>query len=301
VLTPEALGFVADLERTFGARRRQLLARRKGVQTRIDAGERPSFPAETAEIRASSWKVAEAPADLRDRRVEITGPVDRKMIINALNSGANVFMADFEDSSSPTFANGIEGQANLQTQAPDDPLLQEGTGKAYRSAKTATLVVRPRGWHLPEAHLEATAPCSGRCSISALLFHNARSSSRGDRPYFYLPKMESRPRRLWNDVSSTRRRRSASRADDPRHGADRDDPRRVRDGRDGGSCASTWAELRARDTPSASSRSSARTRPSCCPTAPVTMDQGFLRDYSLLVKTCHRRGAYAMGGWQPRS
>jgi len=205
VLTPEALAFVAMLERRFGPRRRELLERRADRQRDLDAGWLPELPPATSGTRARAWEVAPIPDDLRDRRVEITGPVDRKMIINALNSGAKVFMADFEDSCSPTWANVLEGQSNLidaidrtiEHVAPD--------GRVYRlNDATATLMVRPRGWHLEERHLEIDgAPASASLfDFGLFFFHNARRLlARGTGPYFYLPKMESHlEARLWSDV-----------------------------------------------------------------------------------------------------
>jgi malate synthase len=206
ILTPEALKFVVDLERRFGPRRRELLAARVERQKRLDAGERPDFLPQTADIRSGSWSVASLPADLLDRRVEITGPVDRKMIINALNSGASVFMADFEDSNTPTWSNLIEGQVNLRdavrrTITYTDPV----TNKAYQlNPQIAVLLVRPRGWHLPEKHVLVDGqPMSGSLFDFGFYFwHNAKELlARGTGPYFYLPKLESHlEARLWNDV-----------------------------------------------------------------------------------------------------
>ena len=206
ILTPEALKFVIDLERRFGPRRRELLAARVERQKRIDAGERPDFLPQTVDIRKENWKVAPLPDDLLDRRVEITGPVDRKMVINALNSGASVFMADFEDANTPTWSNLIEGHRNLRdavrrTISFTDPK----TDKAYKlNEQIAVLLVRPRGWHLPEKHvLVDGAPMSGSLFDFGLFFwHNAKEQlARGTGPYFYLPKLESHlEARLWNDV-----------------------------------------------------------------------------------------------------
>jgi malate synthase len=206
ILTPEALKFVVDLERRFSPRRRELLAARVERQGRLDAGERPDFLPQTAEIRKSNWTVAPLPADLLDRRVEITGPVDRKMIINALNSGASVFMADFEDSNTPTWSNLIEGHCNLRdavrrTISYTDPT----TSKAYKlNPSIAVLLVRPRGWHLPEKHVIVDGKqMSGSLFDFGLYFwHNAKELlARGTGPYFYLPKLESHlEARLWNDV-----------------------------------------------------------------------------------------------------
>ena len=206
ILSPDALAFVAGLHRRFDARRIALIAVRSERQARFDAGELPDFLPQTADIRAGDWRVAPIPADLQDRRVEITGPVDRKMIINALNCGARVFMADFEDATSPTWANMIEGQVNLKDRwsgslAHVDPK----SGKSYALGETpAVLIVRPRGWHLPERHVEIDGqPVSGALfDFGLYLFHNAKASlAAGSGPYFYLPKMESHlEARLWNDV-----------------------------------------------------------------------------------------------------
>ncbi|MFT7462564.1 MAG: malate synthase [Pseudohongiellaceae bacterium] len=206
LLSPEALSFLADLQRTFGPRRLELLQRRADRQTRLDSGDFPDFLPETAHVRSGDWTVAPLPKDLLDRRVEITGPVDRKMVINALNSGASMFMADFEDSNSPTWSNLLAGQINLgdairRTITFENPI----NGKQYALAeKTATLLVRPRGWHLPEKHLLVDGePMSGALfDFGLFFFHNAQELlARGSGPYFYLPKLESHlEARLWNDV-----------------------------------------------------------------------------------------------------
>ncbi|HEX2115676.1 MAG TPA: hypothetical protein VHM01_14815, partial [Alphaproteobacteria bacterium] len=206
ILSRPALEFIAELQRKFGGRVEELLARRQEVQARLDRGEKPDFLAETAHIRSGDWTVAPVPSDIRDRRVEITGPVDRKMVINALNSGASVFMADFEDANTPTWSNQIEGQINLRDAVRraitfTDP----SSGKGYKlNDKTAVLFVRPRGWHLPEKHvLVDGAPMSGALfDFGLYFFHNANELlKRGTGPYFYLPKMESHlEARLWNDV-----------------------------------------------------------------------------------------------------
>ena len=207
VLTADALAFVAELHRTFDGRRRELLARRAARRTALAShppGAPLDFPAESGDVRAAPWQVASSPSDLTDRRVEITGPVDRKMMINALNSGARVFMADLEDACSPTWSNVVDGQRNLM-EAVRRTLALDAGGKAYRLAeRTATLVVRPRGWHLEERHLRAGgAPVSASIADFGLyFFHNARELiARRSGPYFYLPKMESHlEARLWNDV-----------------------------------------------------------------------------------------------------
>ena len=208
VLTPEALEFVAKLARTFGSRREALLERRKAVQAAYDKGERPRFLPETRDIRESEWTVAPLPQDLLDRRVEITGPVDRKMIINALNSaasGVKVFMADLEDATSPTWENVVEGQWNLQEAVRGTVSLSTPEGKSYKlGEQVATLVVRPRGWHLVEKHVrvEGESMSASLFDFGLYFFHNARAAlERGSGPYFYLPKLESHlEARLWNDV-----------------------------------------------------------------------------------------------------
>ena len=206
ILTAETVAFLVKLHRAFNARRVDLLHARVLRQARLDAGERPDFLPETAAIREGDWAIASQPSDLQDRRVEITGPVDRKMIINALNSGAKVFMADFEDSTTPTWANVLEGQANLydavrRTITFDDPK----TGKAYKLVeKPAVLFVRARGWHLEERHMlvDGLPMSGGLFDFGLYAFHNAKELlSRGSGPYFYLPKMESHlEARLWNEV-----------------------------------------------------------------------------------------------------
>jgi malate synthase len=206
ILTPDALAFLAELHRTFEPTRKRLLAARSARQARFDAGELPDFLPQTRSIRESDWSIAPIPPDLLDRRVEITGPVDRKMIINALNSGANVFMADFEDANSPTFANNIEGQLNLKDRwqgrlAFRDP----ATGKDYAiGAHPAVMIVRPRGWHLIERHVAIDGePISASLfDFGLYYFHNARTLiNQATGPYFYLPKLENHlEARLWNDV-----------------------------------------------------------------------------------------------------
>ena len=199
MLTPDAVEFLTELERRFGPRRREVLAARHERAGRLQAGELPDFLAETKAVRDGDWRVAPVPDELQDRRVEITGPVDRKMVINALNSGARMFMADFEDSNSPTWENCIEGQANL-TDALERTISLETGEKSYRlNDEIATLLVRPRGWHLVERHFEADgAPVSASLFDFGLYF--LRNHGRGGR-FFYLPKLESHlEARLWNDV-----------------------------------------------------------------------------------------------------
>jgi malate synthase len=207
VLTPEAVAFVVALHRRFNVERLALLASRPARRAELSAhpaGAPLDFPAATAGTRAASWQVAAAPADLIDRRVEITGPADGKMMINALNSGAKVFMADLEDACSPTWTNVVQGQSNLMDAVRRTLALESG-GKSYRLGPTlATLVVRPRGWHLEERHLtvDGTPASASLVDFGLYLFHNARELlARGSGPYFYLPKLEGhREARLWNDV-----------------------------------------------------------------------------------------------------
>ena len=205
VLTPAALAFVARLARAFEDRRRELLAARRARAQRMLDGERPDFLPETRDVREREWTVAPIPADLMDRRVEITGPVDRKMIINALNSGARVYMADFEDSHAPTWSATLEGQANLMEAVRRTIGYESPEGKRYALGDSlATLMVRPRGWHLDEKHLrvDGRAVSGSLFDFGLFFFHNAAELlRRGTGPYFYLPKMESHlEARLWNDV-----------------------------------------------------------------------------------------------------
>ncbi len=307
ILTPEALAFLAGLHRTFDARRLALIAARAERQTRLDAGELPDFLAETKAVRDGDWRVAPIPADLLDRRVEITGPVDRKMIVNALNSGAKVFMADFEDANAPTWANNLEGQINLKDRwhASLD-FTDAANGKHYAlGPKPAVLLVRPRGWHLPERHLTVDgAPISGSLfDFGLYVFHNAKAQIAKDTgPYFYLPKLESHlEARLWNDVFVHAQKAlgiapgtikatvlietlpAAFEMDEILY--------ELRDHMAGLNCGrwdymfSFIKKLRANPAYILPDR------------AQVVMGKAFLRAYSLLlIKTCHRRGAFAMGG-----
>ncbi len=205
VLTPEALDFLVHLHRTFNSRRLELLARRVTRQAALDAGGLPDFLPETQAVRDDDWHVGSIPADLQRRHIEITGPTDAKMVINALNSGADVFMADFEDANSPTWTNMVQGQLNLTAAIERTLSFVNETGKAYRlNDKVALLLVRPRGWHLNEKHLTVDGePLSGSLfDFGLYVFRNApRLLARGSGPYFYLPKLESHlEARLWNDV-----------------------------------------------------------------------------------------------------
>ena len=306
VLTPDALAFVASLARRFEPRRQEVLGARRERQEALRAGVRPGFLDETQSVRESDWTVAAAPDDLQDRRVEITGPVDRKMIINALNSGARVFMADFEDANAPLWENVVEGQANVQdavrrTIAHDAP-----GGRTYRlRERIATLLVRPRGWHLVEKHLRLDGePVSASLvDFGLFFFHNARELlARGSGPYSYLPKLEShREARLWNDVFCAAQDalglpRGTIRAtvlietilapfemeeilyELREHAA--------------GLNAGRWDYIF-----SAIKKFSHDPAAVLPDRAQVTMTAPFMRAYTeLLVKTCHRRGAHAIGG-----
>ena len=205
ILTPEALKFIEQLERHFGPRRKDLLEKRAERQKEIDAGKLPDFLKETEHIRSNDWTIASLPKDLEDRRVEITGPVERKMVINALNSGAKCFMADFEDANSPTWNNNIEGHINLRDAINRTISFTNPNGKQYSlKEETATLIVRPRGFHLEEKNitLDDKPISGGLMDFGLFFFHNAKTLlANGSGPYFYLPKIESHHEaRLWNDV-----------------------------------------------------------------------------------------------------
>ena len=305
VLTPEAVAFVADLQERFGPRRLELLDARAARRERIAAGELPDFLPETRALREGEWTIEPVPPGLRDRRVEITGPTDRKMVINALNSGARMFMADFEDANAPTWPNLVEGQANL-TEAIDRTIELETPQKRYRlNDEVATLLVRPRGWHLPERHLLVGGdPVSASIfDFGIYVFHNGRRLiERGAGPWLYLPKLESHlEARLWNDIFTY--------AEDAL-------------GLDRGSIRATvliehvlaafemdeilW-ELREHAAGLNAGRwdymfsviKTFRQRPEFVlpDRNAVTMTAPFMRAYTeLLVRTCHRRGAHAMGG-----
>jgi malate synthase len=307
VLTKEAVAFVADLQRRFNPRREELLAARAERQTRLDAGEKPDFLPETAKIRESDWTVAPLPQDILDRRVEITGPVDRKMIINALNCGANVFMADFEDASTPTWTNMVDGQFNLASAVHREiDYLDPQTGREYRlNDKTAALFVRPRGWHLPEKHMTVDGvPVSGSLfDFGLYFFHNAKELlARGSGPYFYLPKMESHlEARLWNDVFVHAQEalgvpqksiKATVLIETILATFEMDEILwELRDHSAGLNCGrwdyifSFIKKFREQEWSVLPDR------------AQVTMTAHFLRSYSqLLIKTCHRREVHAMGG-----
>ena len=307
VLTPQALAFLVDLEWKFDAQRRRLLALRNERQARLDAGAKLDFLPDTKAIRDGDWSVAPLPKDLLDRRVEITGPPDRKMVINALNSGASCFMADFEDSCTPTWANLIEGQTNLRdavagTIGFSDP----ASGRQYKlNDKTAVLLVRPRGWHLPEKHIvvDGRAMSGALFDFGLFFFHNARALvDKGSGPYFYLPKIESHlEAKLWNSVFLHAQEAlglpvgtikatvlietipAAFEMDEILY--------QLRKHSAGLNCG-RWDYIfsfikKFRNQPWAVMPDRAL----------VTMTTHFLRSYSqLLIKTCHRRQVHAMGG-----
>lgn len=306
ILTPEALHFVVQLSRTFEPTRVALLRKRDERQAAIIAGEPLDFLPGTADVRAGDWTIAPIPADLHDRRVEITGPVDRKMIINALNSGAKVFMADFEDSNAPTWENAIQGQINLRDAIRREISYTSPEGKAYAlNATVATLLVRPRGWHLPEKHvlLDGQPIAGGLFDFGLYFFHNAKELlERGSGPYFYLPKLESHlEARLWNDVficaqqalglpSGTIKATvlietivAAFEMDEILY--------ELREHSSGLNCG-RWDYI-------FSCIKKFRAKPDFLlpDRALVTMTTHFMRSYSLLaIKTCHRRNAHAIGG-----
>ena len=307
ILTPEALEFAVALHREFNPRRKQLLAARATRQQKLDSGVRPDFLAATRQVRETQWTVAPIPADLQDRRVEITGPVDRKMIINALNSGARVFMADFEDSTTPTWENLLDGQLNLtdairRTITYDDP----STHKHYALIDNpAVLFVRPRGWHLEERHvvIDGEYMSGSIFDFAMYFFHNARElMGRGSGPYFYLPKLESHlEARLWNDIFL----RAQENLNIP-HGTIRatvlietilaafemDEILFELREHSGGLNCGRWDYIF-----SFIKKLAADTSVLLPDRSQVTMTTHFMRSYSkLCIKTCHRRGVHAMGG-----
>ncbi len=306
VLTPAAIAFVNELADRFSEERLALLARRAALQRQFDAGALPEFPDETRPLRDADWRVGGIPDDLRDRRVEITGPPDRKMVINALNSGANVFMADFEDSLSPTWSNLIEGQANLMLAVRRSLTHVAPDGRQYRlNDRTAVLLVRPRGWHLPEKHwLQGDEPIAGAfVDFGLFLHHNAAELlRRGSGPYFYLPKLENRfEARLWAQViEHAEKSLSLSRGTvkvtvliETITAAFEIDEilYELRDWIVGLNCG-RW------DYIFSFIKKFGHRREFVLPDrGAVTMTSHFLRAYTqLVIQRCHRRGAFAMGG-----
>jgi len=306
ILTPEAMSFVATLVRTFSDRREELLRRRVQRQAEIDTGKLPDFLPETEHIRNSTWTIAPIPHDLQDRRVEITGPVERKMIINALNSGAKVFMADFEDSLSPTWDGTIQGQINLRDAVNRTISYTAPEGKQYTlQQQTATLLVRPRGWHLPEKHIfiDGKQVSGGLFDFGLYFFQNVKALlEHGTGPYFYLPKLESHlEARLWNDTFVLAQQElgipqgtikatvlietilAAFEMDEILY--------ELREHSSGLNCG-RWDYI-------FSAIKKFRNIPNFIlpDRAQVTMTTHFMRSYSLLaIKTCHRRNAHAIGG-----
>ena len=306
ILTPDALEFAAFLHQTFNSTRLQLLEERKTRQAEINEGHMPNFLTDTEHIRMGDWKIANTPWDLKDRRVEITGPVDRKMIINALNSGVKVFMADFEDSNSPTWENVIEGQINLRDAINKTISFTNERGKFYElNDEIATLMVRPRGWHMEEKHVHVNdQPFSASIFDFALYFyHNANTLiSSGTGPYYYLPKLESHlEARLWNDIFNLAQDKlgvprgsikatvlietilAAFQMDEILYA--------LKEHSAGLNCGrwdyifSFIKKFRNHADYVLPDRSE------------ITMDRHFLKSYvDLLVQTCHKRGAHAMGG-----
>ena len=306
ILTPEALAFAAKLQRAFGTRRDALLAARTKRQAQFDAGKLPDFLAETRSVREGDWVCAPVQPDIVDRRVEITGPVDRKMVINALNSGANVFMADFEDANTPRWDNNIQGHINLRDAVRRKIDYVSPEGKAYAlDEKLATLFVRPRGWHLPEKHVKVDGQLisGGIFDFALYFFHNAKELvARGSGPYFYLPKLESHlEARLWNDIFVM----AQDELGVPRGtikatvlietilaAYEMDEILYELREHSAGLNAGRWDYI-------FSCIKKFRSNKDFClaDRALVTMTTHFMKSYAeLLVKTCHRRNAHAMGG-----
>ncbi|HVE06853.1 MAG TPA: malate synthase A [Paraburkholderia sp.] len=305
ILTPAALQLVAQLHRSFEPRRRQLLAARAERAQRLDAGERPGFLAHTRHVREDNWTIAPLPRDLVCRRVEITGPVERKMVINALNSGADAYMTDFEDSNAPSWDNLISGHINLKD-AVRRTISLEQNGKSYRlNDKVATLIVRPRGWHLDEKHVtvDGERVSGGLFDFALYLFHNAKELlARGSGPYFYLPKLESHlEARLWNDVFIAAQQamgiargtiRATVLVETILAAFEMDEILYELREHSAGLNAGRWDYI-------FSAIKKFRNDPDFClaERSQITMTVPFMRAYALeLLKTCHRRHAPAIGG-----
>ena len=306
ILTAEALTFVAELCGEFEARRQQLLSERALRAKRFLAGEKPDFLVSTKTVRQGDWKIAPIPDDLQDRRVEITGPVDRKMVINALNSGAKMFMADFEDSNTPNWSNQINGQINLFDAIRRTIDYTSPEGKSYQlNEKTAVLIVRPRGWHLNEKHVLLHGnPVSGAIFDFALyFFHNAKELlARGSGPYFYLPKMESHlEARLWNDLFVSAQQKLGIKQGTIKATVlietitaafEMDEILYELREHSSGLNAGRWDYI-------FSCIKKFCTDPQFClaDRSEITMQVPFMNSYAmLLLKTCHQRGAQAIGG-----
>ena len=307
ILTPDALAFVAELHHAFNARRLALLDKRTARQVKFDAGELPDFLPATADVRAGDWTIADLPADLLDRRVEITGPVDRKMIVNALNSGAKVFMADFEDASAPVWSNMIDGQINLKDRwAGQIDFTDAANGKAYKlGPNPAVLIIRPRGWHLPEAHvtIDGEEASGSLFDFGLYAFHNAKAAlAQGSGPYFYLPKTESHEEaKLWDDVFTLTEQKLGL-----THGTikatvlietlpavfEMDEILFALKDHVAGLNIGRWDYIF-----SFIKRLGKNVQFLTPDRARMVMSEAFLKAYgALLVKTCHRRNAFAMGG-----
>jgi malate synthase len=305
ILTPEALAFFAKLHRAFEPRRQELLAKRAARQKEFDAGKLPDFLPETKAIRERDWTVSPQPKDMLDRRVEITGPTDRKMVINALNCGASTFMADFEDANCPTWFNMIDGQLNIRD-AVRRTITLEQNGKQYKlNDRTAVLIPRPRGWHLDEKHVKVDGKVAsgGIFDFAMLFFHNAKELlSRGSGPYYYLPKMESHlEARLWNDIFVTAQKelgipngtiKATVLIETVVAAFEMDEILWELKDHSAGLNIGRWDYI-------FSCIKKFRVNKDFClaDRSQVTMTAPFMRAYALtLVKTCHRRGAPAMGG-----
>ncbi len=305
ILTPSALELIAMLHRDFNPRRVELLARRAARPNEFDTGKLPDFLPETKSIRDSQWTIAAQPADMLDRRVEITGPTDRKMVINALNCGASTFMADFEDANCPTWFNMIDGQINIRDAVRRTIALEQG-GKQYKlNDKTAVLIPRPRGWHLDEKHITVDgAPVSGGIfDFAMLFFHNAKELlKRGSGPYYYLPKMESHlEARLWNDIFTATQKalgvpygtiRATVLIETVVAAFEMEEILWELKDHSAGLNIGRWDYI-------FSCIKKFRSNKDFClaDRSQVTMTSPFMRAYALtLVKTCHKRGAPAMGG-----
>ena len=305
ILTADAIAFVAKLHRAFEPRRQELLAARAARQKAFDAGKLPDFLPDTKKIRDAEWKIADQPKDMLDRRVEITGPTDRKMVINAMNSGASTFMADFEDANCPTWANMIDGQVNLRDAVRRAITFEQGGKKYALNDKTAVLIPRPRGWHLNEKHVVIDGkPISGGIFDFALyFFHNAKELiKRGSGPYFYLPKLESHlEARLWNDIFKMAQEELGVKQGSIKATVlietvlaafEMDEILWELKDHSAGLNIGRWDYI-------FSCIKKFRVNADFClaDRSQVTMTAPFLRAYALsLVKTCHRRNAPAMGG-----
>jgi malate synthase len=305
ILTPEALAFVAKLHRAFESRRQELLGRRAARQAQFDAGATPDFLDATKGVRDSEWRIADQPKDLQDRRVEITGPTDRKMVINALNCGASTFMADFEDANCPTWENMMEGQANIMDAVRRTITFRQADREYKLNDRTAVVIPRPRGWHLGEKHvaIDGAVVSGALFDFGLLFFHNAKELlARGSGPYYYLPKMESHlEARLWNDIFTFAQKelgvahgsvRATGLIETIPAAFEMDEILHELREHSAGLNIGRWDYI-------FSCIKKFRSHPEFClaDRSQVTMTAPFMRAYALLlIKTCHRRNAPAMGG-----